>query len=114
MKGSSNLQYVVQVGNQKVTLEGRYKNIFDKYLSENPLNWNGWRVSRVKDVIDCDLKIISDLSKEIDDQVGLVKLSVELECLLEILSNVSNATQTYVKVYTRLSDPWEEGKENVD
>lgn len=108
------MQYVVQVGNQKVTLEGRYKNIFDKYLRENPLNWNGWRVNRVVDVIDCDLKIISDLSKEINDQVGLVKLSVELECLLEVLSNVSNATKMHVKVYTQLSDPWEEGKENVN
>lgn len=114
MKGSANLQYVVQIGNQKVTLEGCYKNVFDKYLSENPLDWNGWRVKRVVDAINCDLKIISDLSKEIDGKVGLVKLSVELECLLEVLLNIPNANQTIVKVYTQLSDPWKEGKKNVN
>ena len=114
MKGSANLQYVVQIGNQKVTLEGRYKSIFDEYLSENPLDWNGWRVKRVVDVINCDLKIVNELSKEIDGKAGLIKLSVELECLLEVLLNIQNANQTHVKVYTQMSDPWKEGKTNAD
>lgn len=107
------MQYVVQVENQKVILEGRYKNIFDRYLSENPLDWSGWRVKKVVDAIDCDLKIISDLSKEFDSKDELVKLSVDLECLSEVLLNVQDINQTYIKVYTQLSDPWEEGKKNV-
>lgn len=109
------MQYVVQVGNQKATLEGRYKYVFDKYLSENPLDWNGWQVKRVIDVIYCDLKIISNLSKEMNCKLGLIKLSVELECLLEVLINVQDINnQFHVKVYTQLSDPWEEGNKNAN
>lgn len=112
MKGSIKLlQYEIRMGSFKMSMDGKFKQDFIELMLEDPLSWNNPSVENVIDSIKRDLAVIN---RTLSLNKNYYKLMNNLKCLNGILFKISDLGHCNVKVYTRLTDPWESGDSIAD